>query len=59
MFDQGHLENVVLYSYRRKIYEDTIYENCREYLEKLVALLDEENYLRTFILMELELSTIF
>lgn len=32
IFDQGHLENVVFYCYRKNIYEDNLYENCRNYL---------------------------
>lgn len=48
-FDNGHLENVVFYCYRQKVMNEPRYERTSEYLQALISLLPEDNYLRIFI----------
>jgi hypothetical protein len=58
-FDNGHLENVVLYCYRQQMMAEPVYAKSQDYLQALITLLPEDNLLRVFISSEIALALIF
>lgn len=58
-FDIGSLESVVFYCYRQRLLNNRKYLDSLGYLENIIGLLPEGNYLRTFVSYELALVSLF